>query len=105
MIFGLLRNLKKIKKFYKNFPDSLSFNINRDKKLGIFEITALSNAIVASGNELLPEFFVNYGIRPQDIRRAEEPKQTINDRFSNKERKNRDQMSLSQLMEMTNGNH
>ena len=96
---------KKIKKFYKNFPDSLSFNINRDKKLGIFEITALSNAIVASGNELLPEFFVNYGIRPQDIRRAEEPKQTINDRFSNKERKNRDQMSLSQLMEMTNGNH
>jgi hypothetical protein len=64
--------LKKIRVFYKNMPNNLTFDTNRAKVYDIAEIEVLSKSVALNGNRLKPSFFINHGVLPEDIEEAKE---------------------------------
>jgi hypothetical protein len=75
--------------------------------MSVFEITAFSNAITASGNKLKASFFINYGFRPEDIAEGEPPKSSVNDMYADKRIENKinnKQLSVKELLEISNAN-
>jgi hypothetical protein len=59
--------LRKLPKFYKNFPKGRKFDINRVKTMELEEIALLSNAITQNGKRLTIDFFVANGLAPEYI--------------------------------------
>ena len=54
--------LKKIAKFYKNFPSNGRFIANKAKQLSIEDIEKLSNVLTANGKRLTDDFFEANGL-------------------------------------------
>ena len=54
--------LKKIKSFYKNFPDNATFEINRVREMEIKDVEAYSNILTQNGKQFTDEFFIAQGI-------------------------------------------
>jgi hypothetical protein len=57
--------LKKIRKFYKNFPDDAQFNVDNSTSLTIPEIVQLSAVLVSNGKRFTPKFFEDQGINKE----------------------------------------
>lgn len=56
--------LPKIKQFYKNFPNTGRFDINRAKKYSIEEVIRLSAIMAENGKKLTNVFFEEMGLQP-----------------------------------------
>ena len=69
--------LKKIKVFYKNFPDNLHFDTNRTKEWDINEIKMISDSLNGNQLKLTTSFFNKFGLDPEDIEEAPEPLKVI----------------------------
>lgn len=54
--------IKKIKRFYKNFPEGGKFVANKAKQLAIEDIQALSNVLTQNGKRLTDSFFEANGL-------------------------------------------
>ena len=65
--------LKKIKIFYKNFPDNLHFDTNRAKEWDINEMKIISDSLNGNQLKLTTSFFNKFGLDPEDIEEAPEP--------------------------------
>ena len=48
--------IKKIKKFYSNFPENIKFGYDTTKQMTIADITAMSTMLVANGYKFTPQF-------------------------------------------------
>lgn len=57
--------LKKISKFYKNFPKDGQFNVDNSTSLTIPEIVQLSAVMVSNGKRFTPKFFEDQGINKE----------------------------------------
>lgn len=68
--------LKKIKKFYRNWPEGARFEINKAKELPLEDIKIMSDIMVANGKKLTDKFFEANGISPdffEDVAQVKEP--------------------------------
>ena len=65
--------LKKIRLFYKNFPDNLHFDTNRTKEWTIDEVALISDSVSKNGLKLTKPFYVKLGLDSEDIDEAPEP--------------------------------
>lgn len=65
--------LWKLKKFYKNFPENLHFDTNRTKEWDINEIKMISDSVTGNQLKLTTNFFVKFGLDPEDLEEAPEP--------------------------------
>ena len=54
--------IKKIKRFYSNFPEGGKFIANKAKEMSVEDIAAISTVLVANGKRLTDEFFEANGL-------------------------------------------
>lgn len=59
--------LKKIKFFYKNFPEDIKLSVEEAKEWDINEIGLWSNILRTSGKQLTTDFFTKAGLSEEDI--------------------------------------
>ena len=56
---------RKIKSFYKNWPDGAKFDINRVREMQISDVEAYSNILTQNGRRFTDDFFVAQGIQKE----------------------------------------
>ena len=56
---------KKLKSFYKNFPEGSRLEINRVREMQIADVEAYSNILVQNGRRFTDEFFVSQGLNKE----------------------------------------
>jgi hypothetical protein len=62
--------LKKIAKFYKNFPKGLSFGVNKAKQWKLDEIVQMSAVLKENNKQLSTDFFIEQGLSPNFLEDA-----------------------------------
>ncbi len=65
--------LRKLPKFYKNFPKDAKFDYNRTKTYSVADLPALSTAATQNGIRLTDKFFLKLGLDAEDMEEAPAP--------------------------------